>query len=269
MSADFELKRFETCSQLYMAVLNDRFFQIVFVIGCVFYYILELIGAFLYSKYLSPLKQKSISKYDFAGNVASIVHSLTISFAALLFVYTFKFGDRASDSYENSLANAVNIYRYCSTFSISYFVIDLYFTLRMDKQSKYIMSLHHVLSGLMQMPPLISPPSILYVTALEMCIEISTIFLNVRVFGKVFRNTSLYYVSGFTVLVTYPLFRLAFSFYVIYATLISDIGYMCPSAINILVSVQLFIVCLSLLFFGRMMKRPSVIYILSEKLKKK
>merc|ERR550525_270877 len=112
--------------------------------------------------------------------------------------------------------------------------------------------IHHVAVGAGMSAILLTHPFLAYVSAMWMMTEGSTIFLDLKIFARIWGIKWLYMVSGVGVLITYPLTRLLWVPYISFSALmvreyLDHFG--CPGAMNVVVMAGSFVTVLSAYYY--------------------
>ena len=113
-----------------------------------------------------------------------------------------------------------NIYRFFLIFSGSYFVVDgvQFVFVRNDKSFKFrvVMVIHHIIVSSIEFLLYYLHPFMCYLFAWELLMEIATIFICLRYFGKQFDNKYVYGIGGVGALLLYPGARCPIAIYIVY-----------------------------------------------------
>lgn len=159
-----------------------------------------------------------MQREQFAGHFTSLIHSVMMSKGALCVVFSYT----PSSAYRASPDESVILmWRTVAVLSTAYFAMDSVLMVLLVQRSamkKAMFVVHHALVGtgmcfvfMRETNPMSS-----YLSAVWALVELSTVVLNVRIFARVWRSERMYRVSGWAVLVTYPLARLIWNPYAVW-----------------------------------------------------
>lgn len=214
---------------------------------------------------------KNIASIEFVGYIMSFIHSLMISTTSILIMYNYNENNIMHHASSTKYLNLIFIFKLSTVFSVSYFIVDIIDLILFYSHKNFLYRfsfiIHHLLVLLCQLTVFISSPYITYQSAIGMFIEFSTIFLNIRIFGKIFNNKLLFKFGGIATLIFYPLTRIfPYNVYCLYFTYYSKIDYyLCLECKILLLVSEFFVLLLSLQYFISMMKNPKSIYVLTKR----
>ena len=260
---------YPTCSALFADTFTNSHWLYTFAISFIAWYIIECIGCSLWRQYVPKDQRIKIQKEQFSGHFISMIHSTMIACASTLVAtqYTPLQALNATTNFSDD--PPIWIYRYCATFSASYFLLDacviwFYYQQSWDKRLSFV--IHHFLSGICMCAVLLAEhPIVAYISALNFLIEWSTVFLNIRILARIWSLKSLYFIGGMGMILTYPATRMGWNLYLILISFNSGYvtTYTCPGAGYILGSAEIFVCGLSTFYyFSVIMVKPYKMYTL-------
>eukprot|EP01084_Bolivina_argentea_P094279 169490_1 len=252
---------------LYFDILTSPLFQKLFILGMIAFYLLDVLGCYIYDKYVPKEQQIRMQREQFAGHFISIVHALMIASSATLLIANYLPLDAL-----NANENEILIFQYkcCAVFSGSYFFLDAiliayYYKQSMLKTISFVV--HHFVCLLCMVTVILTAPIMTYLSALNFLIEWSTVILNIRIFARVWSCKYIYFISGWSVIITYPLARVAWNVYMIFISFKSEylVNYSCPQAPIVLGGAEVFVLLLSAYYYlAIIMASPQKMYMLKK-----
>ena len=249
-------------TDIYIAEITDPLWICLFLFGCLLFCIIQRIGQRLHSELLSRTQKQSISDKLFGGQCQSMFHSMMVSIVCitLLIKYRIDNFDAISDA-ENSL---IAIGRIVSVLSTSYFlVITIYdgFIYRdLPNNERIVICIHHILSMLTTAFVYPAKPFGLLLWANIVQVEASTIFLNLRLFGRNFEQKIAFLIGSIGTLISYPLTRIVFLSHTIFLTFshkVELIGIIGENAVYLVLVCEIFVVLMSTAYFGKIATNAS------------
>lgn len=255
----------ENFIQFYYCVYSNASFQLAFIVGLLIFYSLHKIGCILH-RYMNKLdennKKINMNVIEFGCYFISTFHAIMVSTSSTVILYSYNF-----ESSINSTAHAyVQWYKILSVLSIAYFFVDICYLVFyfQHKTLKYrlLFIVHHTF-GILCMSTVFSTNGyVSYITSLNLMIEWSNVFLNIRIFAKIFSSPLVFYVSGIGVLITYPLTRMVLLAYTMHLAMQPELEkFMFPGAKILVLTACTFVYIMSTVYFlFVMMKKPSKMY---------
>eukprot|EP01084_Bolivina_argentea_P260952 440839_1 len=257
--------------QIYLETLRDPSFELCLLIGLVSLFLVKRWSYYMYDR-LWIENNKSLPQIEFAGYIMSFLHSIVLSSTSISIMLNYK---ESTISRAHPSETLLFIYKMSSTYSVAYFLTDIIDLILFydHKNLKYKLSfiVHHILVLLSQMTVYKSNPYVIFISAYSMFVEVSTIFLNIRMFGKMFNNALMFKVGGIGTLITYPFTRIIFMAYNMYMIYYSKIDYfLCFECKWQLIMSCIFVLMLSGQYYiFVMLKKPKNMYTLKTIKKKK
>eukprot|EP00484_Ammonia_sp_Unknown_P029226 CAMPEP_0197027008 /NCGR_PEP_ID=MMETSP1384-20130603/7006_1 /TAXON_ID=29189 /ORGANISM="Ammonia sp." /LENGTH=296 /DNA_ID=CAMNT_0042455797 /DNA_START=44 /DNA_END=934 /DNA_ORIENTATION=+ len=270
MPSDFE-PPYPSATALYADTFRNSYFQNVFLLGLVIFYVLDIVGCYLYTHYVPADQQSKMQKEQFAGHFISMMHALMIAGCSTLVTCTLTPYQALTTSDREPI---IVLYKYAATFSAAYFLLDAIFISYYYQQAwskKLAFVFHHFFSGICMCSILLTHPILTYISALNFLIEWSTVMLNVRIFARIWSLKMLYFVAGWAVIFTYPFTRIVWNGYMILISFNSEYlpNYSCPQAPLVLGGAEIFVVLLSAYYYVTViMVKPQQMYVLKIATKK-
>lgn len=193
-------------------------FQLLFVLGLVVFYLIHRYGCYIHTHWVPEAARCKIQREQFAGHVTSTVHSLMMTVLALVVVisYTPTSVYRASPD-----EPVILMWRTVAVMSTSYFAMDSWLMVMLVRRTatqKALFVAHHVLvaTGMCFVFMRETNPMSTYLSAVWALVELSTVCLNARIFARMWRSERMYRLSGYAVLVSYPLTRMVWNPYAVW-----------------------------------------------------
>ena len=259
-----EPKNYTNLWDIYSDVLSNPTLISIAIIGIVGFLLLQKLGETVHTKLVSSNRRRTVSKQLFGTYFQSTFHAAGISLVS--FVVLFQFINR--NAYLLTIDQTDDGYFYvehfkiCTTLSTSYFLVSIPYELFVIKQrwiKRVAMSVHHLL-GVFALPIIpVSHPIFVLVGALTYQCEISTVFLNMRLFGMAMESQYVYCIGGIGTLITYPLTRIVFYMYTIHTTyslMDTFVDHVGIGAFYLVISGQVFVLCLSTKYTFELWRHP-------------
>ena len=259
-----ESKKYTNLSDVYSDFLSDQRIRWIIVIGVVGFFLFQKFGESLHSKLVMPNHKKKMSKLAFGTYVQSIIHAFGISMVSYLTLYK----SMGRSDYLVTINETEDVYFYVwlhktsALLCMSYFIVltplEL-FGFEQSMRNRIVMVIHHIASAIAMPIVVMCNPIFTFFSAFTMQCEISTVFLNLRMFGMVMENKYIYFIGGLGALITYPLTRIVVHLYNIQQffskmdVLVDHVGlngfYLCMLG-------QVFVLCMSTGYSLELWKRP-------------
>ena len=189
---------------------TNQWFYVVFTVSSIFWIATWMIIQLGYHK-----------KMEFVGMSTSLIHSTLSSLVSLYLVLTFSREQMETipKDDEEAIPELWKMYRFLLIFSSSYFVVDgvQFIFFRQDKSFGFrvIMIIHHALICLIEFSLYHFHPFMVYLFSWALVMELATIFMNLRYFGKQFRNKYVYAIGGGGTLILYPFLRVPIALHIV------------------------------------------------------
>lgn len=242
---------YDSCYDVFRDAFTSSYFFFIFSIGLFMWYLLDILGCYIHTHYISEYERNKIQKEQFAGHFIGLLHAIMISIASTLVAIQYlpyqALTASPSDTY-------ILIYKYSATWSASYFLLDgIFITYYYDCtiKKKLAFAVHHFVSGICQCSVLLTHPIITYISALNFLIEWSTVWLNIRIFAKIWRMKWLYFIAGWNVIISYPFWRMGWNIYMIIISFKSEYlkVYTCNYGSYVLGGAEIFVFFLSIYYY--------------------
>ena len=271
-----EPKNYTNLSDIYFDVLSNTTFQWSIAIGALGFFLLQKFGETVHSKLVGSNRRRKVPPVLLGSYFQSIFHAIGISVVSVLVIYQFV-EDPNSLVTINKTDDAyylVPLYKACTVLSMSYFIILTpyeIFGIEQRLNTRVTMAVHHICGIFCQAIILVSNPVFIIVGALTVQCEVSTIFLNMRMFGMVMENKYIYFIGGLGALITYPLTRIAFYIFTIqttYSLMDTFVDHVGINAFYLTILAQVFVLCMSAKYTFELWKSPTKMVFLDTDKKK-
>ena len=201
----------QTMTKAMIGSFTDFSFITVFLISLLFFSILQQIGETVYSNTLTAAQKRKTSRTEFGTYFQSCPHAIIIFFSSLCIIID-----------ENNY-----FYKYITILSFAYyFHMTIYeFFVPQTKSYLLLMIVHHIFCGFNQFPVYFFGGIIQVISALNFQCEISNLFMNLSWFAQQFDNEYYYKLSGYGILITYPITRVIILPVAMYKTYTLDLEY--------------------------------------------
>lgn len=198
---DFKMDRAPSLTEIFYESFTDPIFVTMFISSLIAFQIFQKLGHILWRNCVSKEQKEKSSKWLFGSYVQATLHSI-IFIPAYYVIITYDTHDY--------------IYKYFTIMSCAYYLNMIIYEIVIPQTSIYYMLLmivHHTICGFVQLPiyclsawcfqcgilPLLS--------AYCFQCEISNLFMDISWFAQQFESKIWYKLSGYGILITFPLTR--------------------------------------------------------------
>lgn len=264
-------QRFGNLGEIYMATITNYTWIILIIISCTIFFFIQYICVKLYQRFIDHeiSEAAQYKAVEFAQMAQSLIHSIVMCMAAIPLFINYGLDVDASVHQEDNLT--IIIYKICSVFSTSYFIVATYYDSMILHHSKLIrigMIFHHFLCIINQSQIFMVTSSGALMSALGIQVELSTVFLCIKSMAKIAYNKRIYYVSGILLMIFYPLTRIVFLPYCFWIVLDSKQlfdEWTGMGAYYLLLSSFAFVIVMSVYFYCLILRNPTKNYKLRNK----
>jgi len=182
-------------SEIFYESFTDPKFVTMFIASLIAFQLFQKLGHILWRNLFSEEQKEKTSKWLFGSYVQATLHSI-IFIPAYYVIITYDTSDY--------------IYKYFTIMSCAYYLNMIIYEIVIPQSSPYYMLLmivHHTLCGFVQLPVYYLGGILPILSAYCFQCEISNLFMDISWFAQQFESRIWYKLSGYGILITFPLTR--------------------------------------------------------------